>query len=106
MKLEAKVREFDDGKGMLAFADIVIDNAFVIKGLKVRGGENGTYVSMPSKKLNKPYTDKNGNEKTYEDTFFPITAGARQELINVVLDEYNSSLGTVEEEIDEDDMPF
>ena len=102
MEIIAKTREFNDGKGLLAFADVTLGGMFVIKGLTIREGQNGMYVSMPSKKLAKPYTDKNGNEKQYEDTFFPITGEARQALIEAVLNDFNSNIT----EDSSDDLPF
>lgn len=104
MNITANVREFNDGKGLLAFADVTIGDEFVIKGITIREGQNGAFVSMPSRKLSKPYTDKNGNEKTYEDTFFPITGQSRQNLIDTVLGAYNGTEGTSVE--DDDSLPF
>ena len=62
-----------------AMASVTIDNAIKIHGFKVIDGEKGYFVAMPSR------TDKNGE---YRDTVYPITAGARKELIEAVLDEF------------------
>ena len=102
MKITCTVREYSDGKGLLGFADLTLNDEFVIKGITIREGKDGAFVSMPSRKLNKPYTDKNGNEKLYEDLFFPITGASRSELIEAVLSEYNGT-ETVE---DDEDLPF
>lgn len=61
-----------------AVAQITINNEFAIKGIKVYEGEKGLFVSMPSRKI--------GSE--YQDVVFPITAEARAQLNNAVLETY------------------
>jgi len=96
MELKVRINKVDLGT-IKAFADVTIGGAFVVKGLKVIEGQNGNFVSMPSQKLNKPYTDKSGNEIQYQDIFFPISKEARQELVDAVLAEFNNK---------GDDAPF
>lgn len=62
-----------------AMASVTIDNAIKIHGFKVIDGEKGYFVAMPSR------PDKNGE---YRDTVYPITAEARKELVEAVLDEF------------------
>lgn len=70
-----------------AVADVCIGGAFVAKGLRVIEGENGTFVAMPS---------RNAGDK-YEDTFFPVTKEAREQLYKSVLDTYEQKLSQREE---------
>lgn len=65
-----------------AFANITIDDEFVVKGLKVVDGKKGLFVSMPSTKAD------DGN---YYDDAFPITKDCRQYVEDCVLDEYNKA---------------
>lgn len=116
MKIKATVNLMkDQTKNLKAFANITLDESFVVKGFKVMSGSKGLFVSMPSQKLTK---EKDG--KQYEDTAFPITAGFRKQLIETIIAEYEkkanaenlaaeSSENKVEsEKSDEstDDIPF
>jgi len=84
MKIKATVNLMkDQTKNLKAFADITLDESFVVKGFKVMSGSKGLFVSMPSRKLTK---EKDG--KQYEDTAFPITAGFRKQLIETIIAEY------------------
>jgi len=84
MKIKATVKLMkDQTKNLKAFADITLDESFVVKGFKVMSGSKGLFVSMPSQKLTK---EKDG--KQYEDTAFPITAGFRKQLIETIIAEY------------------
>lgn len=62
-----------------AMASVTIDNAIRINGIKVIDGGKGYFVAMPSR------PDKNGE---YHDTVYPVTAEARKQLIEAVLDEF------------------
>ncbi len=67
-----------EGNGAKAVATVVINDEFALKGIKVYEGENGLFVSMPSRKMGGEYTD----------VIFPITAEAREQLHNAVLERY------------------
>jgi stage V sporulation protein G len=68
-----------DEERLKAFASITLDNAFVIRGLKVISGNNGYFVSMPSRKR------KDG---TYQDIAHPINNETRKQIEDAVLDAY------------------
>ncbi|MBU2346613.1 MAG: SpoVG family protein, partial [Gammaproteobacteria bacterium] len=74
-----RIKEVNSGK-LIAFCDICIMDAFIIKGLKIIRGANGLFVSMPSEK---------GRDNKYYDTVFPKTKEIREELERIVLAEYN-----------------
>ena len=63
------------------FANITIDNAFVIRGLKIISGSKGLFVSMPSKRR------PNG---TFQDVAHPINKETRDMIENKVLEAYNN----------------
>ena len=85
-----------EGSNIRAFASVNISGAFAIQGIKiVDSPQKGVFVSMPSNS----YTDKNGNTK-YNDVFHAITAEARTELNNKVLEAYEQAL---EKQQDEDE---
>jgi len=77
---EVRVRLSESEGSLKAFADITIENALVVKGLKVMTGRNGDFVSMPSRKM------PNGE---YKDQVFALNKEFRQNIQESVLAEYN-----------------
>ena len=65
-----------------AFANITIDDEFVVKGLKVVDGKKGTFISMPCTQ---------GEDGEYYDDVFPITKECREYIEECILDEYLKS---------------
>lgn len=104
MEIKAKVYKSKQAwlKGM---ASITIDNCFVVKGIKIIESKNGLFVAMPSKK------QTNGE---YSDICFPITAEARQQINEAILNEYNNLENYVPndeeviqpEQLNDDELPF
>lgn len=78
-----------------AMVDVNLGNEFVVKGVRVVEGEKGPFVSMPQKKV--------GND--YDQTFFPITKEAREQLHKSVLDAYERKLTQQEEQKNEKGQP-
>jgi stage V sporulation protein G len=72
-----------DEEKLKAFANVTFDDAFVVRGLKVINGNNGYFVSMPSRK--RP-------DGTYQDIAHPINNEMRDKLERVVLSEYEKAL--------------
>lgn len=70
-----------------ALVDVTLNDEFVVRGVRVVEGENGPFVSMPQKKV--------GEE--YDQTFFPITKEAREQLHESVLKAYDVKLAQVQE---------
>lgn len=66
-----------------AFANIVIDDAFIIKNIKVIEGKNGLFIAMPSQK------NKNGE---YRDIAHPLNTETRNEIEKLVIAKYNEAL--------------
>ncbi|MDI6808148.1 MAG: septation regulator SpoVG [Candidatus Eisenbacteria bacterium] len=79
-EVRISLREKDKLK---AFASVTLDNAFVIRGMKVIEGNSGMFVAMPSRK--KP-------DGTYQDIAHPINNEARRMLEDRVLSEYYREL--------------
>ncbi|ERP31495.1 septation regulator SpoVG [Chitinivibrio alkaliphilus] len=70
-----------DGK-LLAFANIVFDDAFVVRGIKVIAGNKGLFISMPSRK---------GKTGKYQDVAHPINNDMRMAIQRAVLDAYEEA---------------
>ena len=101
-----------NGKKLLAFGSITIDDAFVIRDLKIVRGANGAFVAMPSRKLTdrchkckcknhlrasycndcgaklrheRTQRDQDGRRRLYMDIAHPINASCRDEVQQKVL---------------------
>lgn len=69
-----------DNEKLKGFANITLDNHFVVRGLKIICGLNGYFIAMPAQK------NKDG---TYKDIAHPITSCFREEMEKIVLGKYN-----------------
>ncbi|MEW5692611.1 MAG: SpoVG family protein [Candidatus Hydrogenedentota bacterium] len=74
----SRLKIFNKDK-LRGFADLLINECFVVRGFRIIEGQNGLFVSMPS---------KGTGEGKFEDIFFPITRDAREDLQKLILDEY------------------
>lgn len=98
MKITAKITKMGDGSSKIkATADVFIDGAFKVSGIKVCQGSKGLFVGMPSN----AYTNSNG-EKKYTDIFYPITKEAREALTKVVISKYKAELSQTQEQTESD----
>lgn len=75
---EIRITLRDDEK-LRAFASITLDNMIVIRGLKIIGGANGTFIAMPSRQR------KDGS---YQDIAHPINRETREWLESQVIAAY------------------
>jgi len=66
-----------------AFANIVIDDVFIVKNIKIIEGKNGLFIAMPSQK------GKNGE---FRDVAHPLNTETRNEIERLILDAYNEAL--------------
>jgi stage V sporulation protein G len=72
-----------DEERLKAFANITFDNAFVIRGLKVINGNEGYFVSMPSRKR---------SDGTHQDIAHPVNNEMRRLIEEKVLQAYEEML--------------
>jgi len=80
-----EVRVFPVGEEKLkAFASIIFDDCFVVSDIKIIQGEQGLFVSMPSKRR------KNG---TFRDIAHPLNSETRREIEEKILEKYREALG-------------
>lgn len=77
--MTVKVFPVQNSKNLLATASVTLGGCFAVRGIQIRDGKNGTFVSMPQRK------DANGQ---YHDICFPTTAEMRQAIQTAVLGEY------------------
>lgn len=74
-----------DEERLKGFANVTFDDAFVIRGMKIIQGNNGYFVSMPSRK--RP-------DGTYQDIAHPVNKDMRTLIEQRVLEAYESELKT------------
>jgi len=92
---EVKVYAAKDGGRLKAYATIVFDNVFIVRDLKVIEGQNGYFVSMPSRRR------KDG---TFRDIVHPLNSETRKAIEDSVIAEYQraGALGGMQEQDDLD----
>jgi stage V sporulation protein G len=83
---EIRITLRDDNK-LKGFASITLENAFVIRGLKIIEGASGLFIAMPSRKR------KDG---TFQDIAHPINMSTREWMENQVIAEYRREMQRVE----------
>mgnify|MGYP001609032682 CR=1 FL=1 len=79
---EVRISPVEEEK-LKAYVSITLDNCFVIRDIKVINGNNGLFISMPSKKR------KDG---TFKDVAHPLNNDTRKMIEERVLREYNDVL--------------
>jgi stage V sporulation protein G len=117
---EVRIKLIDDAaERLLAFCSITLDNAFVIRDLKIIVGPNGPFVAMPSRKLtshchgcgfknpmranfcnqcggridgNHVNRDDDGRPRLYADIAHPINVRCREMIQNRIVEEYEAEL--------------
>ena len=75
MDMTVKVFPVQSSKNLLATASVTLGGCFAVRGIQIRDGKNGTFVSMPQRK------DAKG-------ICFPTTAEMREAINAAVLCEY------------------
>lgn len=88
MKIKAEITQLLDGsKNTKAFADVVIDDEFVVHGVGVVVKDNKRFISMPSK----GWKNKNGEDRR-RDVCHPIVSEGRIAIQNAVLSAYDQMI--------------
>ncbi len=91
-KLDARVRPYQDQSGrptkLMAFADLVIADAFVIRNIRVlkkAEGEGDPFVVFPAEKGKGALADR------WFDLAHPVTLEARTAAIGLILEKYRQA---------------
>ena len=75
-----RMYRFESNRPLKAFADIIVNDALLIKGIKVLEGKNGLFVSMPQEQA---------KDKKWYDSIRCLTQDLREQITEVVLSVYN-----------------
>lgn len=78
---EVKVYPVQDSGRLKAYATMVFDDAFIIRDLKIIEGDNGLFVSMPSRRR------KDG----FRDIVHPLNSETRQTVEEAIIEEFKKS---------------
>jgi len=77
----ARLHKLDNGSSLKAFADVIVEEAFVIKGVRVIEGKKGLFAGMPKTQ---------GKDGKWYDIVKILDDGLKQEFQDTVLEAYNS----------------
>lgn len=66
-----------------AFANVIFDGEFIVRGIKVIGGDKGYFVSMPSRQR---------DDGTHQDVCHPINSSMRERIEAAILGAYEKAL--------------
>ena len=71
------------GAKVKAYVSIILDNCFVISGIKIIDLHGGLFVAMPSKQK---------KDKSFQDLAHPLNCETRELIENAILDKYERML--------------
>lgn len=103
--LEARItkRVNEEENATKAYAELVVDNCAVIRGVRLMAGKNGAFVSFPQEQAydaetKAPKLDENGNP-VYQDIVFPLSKESRDATVQLLLEAYKSmnNMATMDE---------
>ncbi len=79
---DVRVRKIANAGKMRAVVSITLDSVFVVHDIKVIEGDKGLFIAMPSKKA---------TDGKYRDIAHPINSETREEIQEIVLQEYEQA---------------
>lgn len=86
---DVRVRKIAKEGKMKAIVSVTIDEEFVVHDIKVIEGEKGMFIAMPSRKT---------TTGEYRDIAHPISSQTREQMQDIILQEYQKAAETEEEE--------
>lgn len=85
---DVRVRKIAKEGKMKAIVSVTLDDEFVVHDIKVIEGEKGLFIAMPSRKT---------ADGEYRDIAHPINSETRQQMQDVILQEYEKAILTEED---------
>lgn len=77
---DVRVRKICDDDKMKAIVSITIDNEFAVHDIKIIDGNNGLFIAMPSRRLEKG---------EYRDIAHPLNSETREKVRDAIFKEYD-----------------
>lgn len=81
--VRVRVTKNESEAKLRAYADITLEEGFVIHGLKIINGEKGMFVAMPSRRM---------PSGEFKDIAHPIKPEIRQLITDTVIEKYEETL--------------
>lgn len=78
---DVRIRRIHEEGTLRAIVSVTFDDAFVVHDIKVIEGVNGLFVTMPSRK---------SAQGKFKDIAHPIKTEAREQIVKLIMDKYNS----------------
>ena len=88
---DVRVRKIAKEGKMKAVVSITIDDEFVVHDIKVKEGEKGLFIAMPSRKA---------SDGEYRDIDHPIKSQTRELIQKIILDAYEKALSEASDEVE------
>ena len=89
-----RLTDYPDCK-IKAVASVTVGGAFAIHGIRVIDSQKGLFVQMPQSSYQR------GGKTEYTDIVHPVSAQARKELSDAVLEAYAQELAQAQDETDD-----
>lgn len=88
-RVRTKKVENSENQRLLGVAEVTVDDAIAIHGIKIIKGEHGRFVAFPStRRLN-----KETNNFVFEDSVHPVNQETRDKFEKAILDEFDKLEG-------------
>lgn len=67
---------------VLAYANVILDNQFIIRGVTLLETEKGRFISMPSRRMR-------DRERHFRDVAHPLNSDVRKKLTEAIFEAYD-----------------
>lgn len=67
---------------VLAYANVILDNQFIIRGVTLLETEKGRFISMPSRRIR-------DEERHFRDVAHPLNSDVRKKLTEAIFEAYD-----------------
>lgn len=82
---EVRIFKTNRKGAVLAYANVVLDDQFIIRGITLIENEKGRFISMPSRRLR-------NEKKSFRNICHPLNNDIRVELTNIIFEAYEEFL--------------
>ena len=82
---DVRVRKIEKDGKMKSIVSVTFDDEFLVHDIKVIEGDKGLFIAMPSRKT---------ADGEYRDIAHPINSDTRQQMQEMILDEYEKAIPT------------
>lgn len=83
---EVRIFKMENKGKLLAYANVVLNNSVVLKGIKIIEGTKGRFVAMPAK------LDSKARVPRFREFYHPINSDSRAMISQAVLQAYEKEI--------------